>query len=357
MKTKRLPVFYIFLLLLVVLVIVLTEIGKSYLTEILDEYENTQYKYVAEDILDTHFTSGNGETFAQLFRTQISEVEDKMRVAEAFHALTDGKEFSLQSVSTGLTDEIVYVIKCNDKRFATLSLQKSSETSEHGFTQYEVKDLLLNENLFFSRSIWIPVGYSLIINGFNADAKFCENNTVSTAYHDIFPGEVLGIQYTKYTFPHLFSEPEFTVLSPEGSVATVSLLEDGSYCGEIIFDTPMPEVLQSHAIEATKAYACYLQKDARFGAVAKYLDPDSALYENLRTSPNWMVIDHNSYAFEDPEVLQYYAYDDTSFSCRVKLTHILKYRGLQDYRDYIDITWYFTEIGGKFLICDSYNNN
>ena len=357
MTTKRIPVFYIFLLLLVVLVVALTEIGKSYLTGVLEEYEDAQYKYVAEDVLDTYFVSGNGEALAQLFRAQISEVEDQKRTAEVFNALTEGKTFSLQSVSTGLTDKIEYVIKCDDKRFATLTLAESGERSEHGFSLYSVEDLRLNENLFFSRSVWIPVGYSLKVNGMDAPAEFCDNEIVSTAYQDMFPGEVLGIHYTKYTFASLLSEPEFAVLSPNGSAAPISLLEDGSYCGEMVFDTPIPEELQTYAIDATEAYACYLQKDARFGTVAKYLDPSSVLYENLRTSPNWMVIDHDSYAFEDAEVTQYHVYDDTSFSCRVRLTHILKYRGLQDYRDYIDITWYFTKNDGKYLIYDSYNNN
>lgn len=357
MKTKKFPLFYIFLLLLVAAVLILTEVGKSYLTDVLYEYENAQYKYVAENFLDTHFTAGDGKALAELFSTQISEMEDHERVAAVFDELTEGKTFSLQSVSTGLDETIEYVIKCDDKRFATLRLAKSDSVTEHGFALYTVSDITLSENLFFSRSIWVPEGYTLTVNGNVAAEEYCEGNSIATAFGDLFPGDVLGLSYTTYTIPGLLSEPQFSVTSPLGTEAAVTTLEDGTLCAETVFDTEMPADLQKYVIEATKAYACYLQKDAAFGAVAKYMAPGCPLYENIRTSPNWMVIDHNSYDFADATVSQYHVYNDSAFTCRVSLTHILKYRGLQDYRDYIDITWYLTEIDGKYLIYDSFNNN
>lgn len=357
MKTKRFPLFYIFLLLLVVIVLIGTEIGKSYLTKVLTAYEDSQYKYVAEDFLDTHFVPGDGKALAKLFATQISEMETSEGVAKAFSELTKGKTFSLQSVSTGLTDKIEYVVKCDDKRFASLTLQKSEETDDFGFTLYEVADCVLNEKLFFSRTLLAPVGYTVQVNGNFAGDDYRSDEIIHTTYGDSIPGDVLGIPYAAYTFDSLLSEPVFSALSPVGTIAEVILLASGEYCAETVFDTVMPTDLQAYVIEATQAYACYLQKDATFGTVAKYLDKDSQLYENIRTSPNWMVIDHNSYDFADAEVSEYYVYNDTAFSCRVTLTHILKYRGLADYRDYIDITWYFSKKDGKYLIYDSFNNN
>jgi len=357
MKTKRIPLFYIVLLLVVLLVIIGTEIGKVYLTDVLETYENSQYRHVAEDFLDSHFSSGNGEALAKLFGSQISEMEDPEKAAETFNALTSEKTFSLQSVSTGLTDDILYVIQCDDKRFASLKIEECGTTEKYGFAQYAVSEVLLNENLFFSRSILVPTGYTVKINGKNADSIFCNNDVITTALGDRIPGDILGIPYTTYSFSNLLCEPTFEVFSPTETPAKVTLLESGEYCAHVVFDTVMPDDLQTYAIDATKAYACYLQKDAGFGAIAKYLIKNSQLYENIRTSPNWMVIDHSSYAFADAAVSEYYVYNESAFSCRVTLTHILKYPGLQDYRDYIDITWYFSESDGKFLIYDSFNNN
>ena len=357
MKAKRISSFYIFLLVLVILVLVGTEIGKSHLENLLEAYENSQYKYVAEDFLDTHFIPGNGEALAKLFNTQISKMETEESAAKALSALTEGTEFSLQSVSTGLNNAIEYVIKCDGKRFASLKLKESAQTDSYGFTHYEIDACKLNENLFSSFKLIAPVGYTVLINGNSVDDGFRFGGEFNTAMHDEIPGEVLGIPYTKYAFDALLSTPVFSVTSPLGTPAEITVLESGEYCAAYVFDNEMPAELQDYVINATKAYACYLQKDANFGSAAAYMDKGSRLYENLRTSPNWMVIDHDSYTFADAAVSEYYVYNDVAFSCRVQLTHILKRRGLQDYKDYIDITWYFTESNGKYLIYDSYNNN
>lgn len=357
MKAKKIPVFYIFLLVLVVLTLIITECGKSYLTDVLEEYENSQYKYVAEEVLESYFNSGDREALYKLFDSQISEMETPERVKAYFDELTDGKAFSLQSISTGLDKKIEYVVKCDDKRFATLTLDKSGEKTEKGFDLYELKSAKLNEKLFVSRSVLIPMGFSVKVNGIDAGVEYTKGDIITTALGDEIPGNLVGIEYITYSFDNLLSEPLFEVYSPLGNPAEVTLLESGIYCAEMVFDETISPELAEYVIEATKAYACYLQKDAVFGKVAKYLDTSSKLYQSIRTSPNWMVIDHNSYDFEDAAVSEYYRYNDNAFACRVTLTHVLKYRGLQDYRDYIDITWYLTESDGKYLIYDSFNNN
>ena len=356
MKAKKFPVFYIFLLVLVVLTLILTECGKSYLTDVLREYEDSQYKYVAEEILESNFNSGDGKALYELFSSQISKMETPERVAKYFDEITNGKEFTLQSTSTGLDKKIEYAVKCDNKRFATLTLDKSGKTTEKGFALYELINAKLSENLFIDCSIKVPLGYTVQINGITVGEEYTGGDIITTAIGDDIPGDLLAVPYTTYNFENLLCEPEFTVTSPAGTPAKITETESGIYA-ELVFDKTISDELAEYVIDATEAYACYLQKDAVFGKVAKYIDPDSQLYQNIRTSPNWMVISHNSYSFEDAEVSEYYEYNDNAFACRVTLTHVLKYKGLQDYRDYIDITWYLTEKDGKYLIYDSFNNN
>ena len=353
MKIKKFPIFYIFLLALVVLTVIFTEFGKSYLTDVLEEYENSQYKYVAEEVLENNFNSGNGEALYQLFKAQISEIETPERVKAYFDELKGENSFSLQS----LDKQIEYAVKCGDKRFATLTFDKSGAKTEKGFDLYELKNAKLSEKLFIERSVMVPSGFSLYANGVLIGEEYFSGETVITTYDDELPCNLLGIEYKTYVLSGLLGEPQIEVKSPAGNAAEVVLLENGSYFANMTFDKSISAELSDYVIAATEAYACYLQKDANFGKVAKYLDSSSKLYHSIRTSPNWMVIDHNSYSFEDAEVTEYYEYDENSFACRVKLTHVLKYRGLQDYRDYIDITWYLKKINGKFLIYDSFNNN
>ncbi len=356
MKAKKIPVFYIFLLVLVVLTLILTECGKSYLTDVLKEYEDSQYKHVAETVLESYFNSGDGKAMYELFSAQISEMESPERAAAYFDELKKGKEFSLQSVSTGLEDRIEYAVKCDGKRFATLVFDKSGATTEKGFDLYELAEAYISESVFIERSIMIPVGYSIKVNGKAAGEEYSGGDVITTASGDDIPGDLLSIRYTNYTFDKLLCEPTFEVVSPMGNPAKITVLDSGTYA-ELVFDKTIPDDLAEYVIDATEAYACYLQKDANFGKVARYLDPSSQLYESIRTSPNWMVIDHNSYSFEDAAVSEYYEYNENAFACRVTLTHVLKYRGLQDYRDYIDIIWYLTKIDGKYLIYDSFNSN
>ena len=102
MKKIRISPFYIVLLVFIVAVLILTEVGKGYLRDLLAEYEGAQYKYVAADILDQNLTAGDGEKLAAFFADSFSEYETREHIAAYLAELTRGKELSLQSMSSGL---------------------------------------------------------------------------------------------------------------------------------------------------------------------------------------------------------------------------------------------------------------
>lgn len=354
MKDKKFPIFYICLLILIVIVVVLTELGKSQLKDVLKEYEDSQPKYVAEDFLESNFTGSVGKACAQLFASQISEYESEESIAAYFDDVTAGQEFALQSVSTGVGGDLQYVVKCDNKKFVTFSIVKSGETTEHGFDLYRLSDAVLNEKLLNTYSIKVPIGYSLTVNGVAADVQYCLGDRIETESQEFMPEGVDGIVYTTYMFPKLCGEPTFAVTAPNGKICEVMQNEDGVYHAKIAYDDALADAYSEYVVEATKAYACYLQKDAGFAKVGKYMDPTSQLYANIKSSPNWMVIDHNSYDFEDIQTSEFYAYSEDVFSCRVTLTHVLKYPRLDDYRDALDITWYLRKVDGQYLIYNSF---
>lgn len=356
MKTKKIPSFYIFLLILTIIVIVLTQIGKSLLKDVLVEYEDSQYKYVAEDFFNSNFADGNSETLAKLFTSQVSEYETEETIAAYLSAIISGKGFTLQHSSSGLSDEEKYVVSVDNLRFAEFYISKSGEKTEHGFDIYSVSKVLLNDNLLNSYSIEIPIGYTVNINGRSADAKYALVDKVETESQNFMPEGVEGIVYTTYTFPNMCTAPTFTVLDGNGTETTVTLNDNGIYHADVVYNTELAAEYSEYVIAATKAYACYMQKDASFSKVQGYIDPASEFYSYVRGTPTWPVITHNSYAFEDETVTEFYAYSDDVFSCRIKLTHVLKYSGLDDYRDSIDITWYFRNVNGKYLIYDSFTH-
>ena len=73
----------------------------------------------------------------------------------------------------------------------------------------------------------------------------------------------------------------------------------------------------------------------RFGSVAPYFD---------------------RYEIKDEKASDFIRYDENTFSCRVTLTHILYRRGMDDYIDHIDITFYARQNDGVILIYDMDNN-
>ena len=354
MRTKKFPVFYICLLILIVAVVALTEFGKSVLKDVLKEYEDSQPKYVAEDFLESNFDSGIGETCAKLFASQISAYETEESIAAYFDQITAEKEFALQSVSSGVGGDLQYVVKCDNKKFVTFSVVKSGETTEHGFDLYRLSDVALNEKLLNAYSVEVPLGYSLTVNGIAADETYCLGDRIETESKEFMPEGVDGIVYTTYTFDKMCEVPTFAVTAPSGKACEVVQKENGAYHAKIVYDDALADAYSEYVIEATKAYACYLQKDATFGKVGKYMDPTSQLYANIKSSPNWMVIDHTSYDFEDITTSEFYAYSEDVFSCRVTLTHVLKYPRLDDYRDALDITWYLRKVDGQYLIYNSF---
>lgn len=355
MKTKKIPLFYIFLLVFAIIVVVLTQIGKSILKDVLTEYEDSQYKYVAEDFFNSNFADGDGKTVAKLFSSQISEYETEEAFAEYISTLTFDRAFSLQPSSAGLSDKEKYVISLGNLRFAEFYVEKTGIKTEHGFDTYEVTDVLFNDKILKSYSIQIPSGYSLSVNGFSADEEYWQKDRIETESQAFMPEGVDGIIYTTYTFDKMCIEPEFKATNGEEIEAEINCGEDGVYVADVVYhNAELAEKYTDYVIAATKAYACYMQKDANFGKVKGYLDPASEFYKYVKDTPTWPVIDHKGYAFEDEAVTDFYAYSDDVFSCRISFVHVLKYPGLEDYRDSIDITWYLRNVNGKFLIYDSF---
>ena len=357
MKKIKISPFYIVLLVFIALVLIATEIGKDKLRDLLAEYEGAQYKYVAEELLETKLRAGDGEALADFFADSFSEYETKENAAAYLSSLTEGKELSLQSLSSGLDDTVLYTVKCDGKKFATLELKKSGETTKHGIELYALDSVSLNPKLLGSYSVQLPKNYLLTVNGAPADAKYALGDDVPTASQDFMTEGVSGIVYTTYTFDRLCAAPTFTVRDADGRESAVRYDGDKDvYVADILYDDALASEYADYSIEAAKAYATYMQNDASFAQIKKYFDPSSELYGNLRTSQTMWVIDHNSYEFKDVEASEFYAYSDEVFSCRVKLTHVLKYRGLKDYNDYVDMTFYFRLVDGKYLIYNSFNN-
>ena len=353
---KRIPKFYIILLAIVIVVVVLTQVGTWYTTGVLKEYEDSQYKYAAEQYFSDNFTTPTGDSLSTLFKSQFSDFESEQTLSSYFDTLIDGKEFKLQRSSSGMSENEKYVVSLNNLKFAEFFVVKSEEKTKHGFDTYEIADAVLNDKILNTYSIEIPVEYSLQVNGKAVNGDFALGDRIETESFSFMPEGVDGIVYTTYMFKNMCGAPDFSVVAADGTEANIVKIDDGKFKAGIVNDKKLEKEFSNYIIEATKAYACYMQKDATFSKVRGYLDPASDFYKYVNGTPTWPVITHNSYGFENASVGEFYAYSDDVFSCRITITHILKYSGLEDYKDSIDITWYLRKVNDKFLIYDSFTH-
>lgn len=357
MKKIRISPFYIVLLCFVISVLILTEVGKSYLCDVLIEYEEAQVKYTAEQILSENLVPGDGEKLAAFFADSFSEYETATHIKAYLAELTEGKALSLQTLSGGLGSATQYTIKCDDKKFGTMALEKSDRKTKHGFALYSLYSAKLNTKLLSEISIRIPQGYTLMVNGLTADEKYCLGDVLTTPSENFMPDGVHGILYTTYTFDRLCATPEFVVHGADGRETSVYYDdEEAVYVAKVLYDDALAAQYGEYVKEAAMAYATYMQNDTSFAQIKKYFDPTAAIYSQLRTSATMWVIDHDGYTFRDVDASEFYAYSDEVFSCRVSLTHVLKYSGLKDYFDYVDMTFYLRKIDDHYLIYNSFNN-
>lgn len=356
-KKFRFSYFYTILALLVVAGCITLHFAKAKITDYLQDYENTQPKYVAEKVFNEYYQTRNFEKMLSISKTDVSPAESIEDLIRYFEKLTEGKEITYSSVSTDLKDEIInYSVKVDGEKFSTFTIKKSELVSKYDFPLYEMGEIVNDVTPEESATIKAPDDAIVYINGIALDASYCIQSGMKTACCNYLPEDVQGITYNTYKIEGLLFEPVITVKSNNGeSVITYDEKTD-VYTAAIAYSESLKEEYSAYIIEAAEKYAAYMEYDGSFGEAAKYFIKGTTLYENLRTSSTQFAIIHTDYRFEDVKTGEFYQYDENTFSCRVSFTHVLIKTGSDDYQDYIDITYFLKKVDDKFLIYDAYNN-
>ena len=360
MQRNKIPRFYIALLVLVLLVVILTAIGKETLTKVLYAYEAAQPQTVAQDLLDELAADRESSELYLAFEDDVSSYETYENKQAFLRARLFSEPLQLKSLSSALTSADVRYAICTaeGKKVAVLTLSPKAAAGRYGFIGYSLQAATLEPSLLQTVSVSVPGGYTLYLNGQAVDAAEASGEQTPDESVSFMPDGVRGVWRDIYRVSSLCALPQIEVVSSSGQPSQIKETErDGEYIAALAEDTMLADEYADYAIEATKAYAKYMQNDSGFGGVRPYFDPQSDIYQQLRTSETLWVIDHNGYSFSDAKASEFINYGDGVFSCRVSLTHTLTYPRLRDYHDYIDMTWYFRLVDDKPLIYNSFNNN
>ena len=100
-----------------------------------------------------------------------------------------------------------------------------------------------------------------------------------------------------------------------------------------------------------------MSDDQWWGNVAKYFDPESAIYDDAQdvSQYTWFTLDHDSAEIRDATASQFLRYSEDVFSCRVKFTEVLK-QGANEFKDFFDSTVIWRRVDGTWKICGMINN-
>ncbi|MEE0970333.1 MAG: hypothetical protein U0M06_13260 [Clostridia bacterium] len=359
---KSLPKFYQILIFCWCAALILLAIALLVVRSYLADYESVQPKYTASQVFENYFEKSDFKSVLDHSGERISQYETNEQIASYLSSLTEGKELSYHNISSGMdTDISKYIVKYSegedDIKIASFTLSKTGEKSKKGFDKYALSSFEVFYPSKKSVSVKVTKGAVPYINGVPLDESYIKEENIPHVSCAHLPEGVEGIYYTLYTLDGLALEPEVKVKGADGAELALSYDSENSlYVTDIVYDETLKEELGDRVIEAAKVLAAYMQNDSGKAKLNPYYEKNTELYKSITSTLQWAVIDHDSYHFEGEEASEFYRYDDRTVSCRVKLTHVLKRKRLEDYRDTVDATFYLREIGGKYMVYDRTNN-
>ena len=361
-KPKKMPKFYIILIVCWILALSALAVLLINVRAYLENYESVQPKYLAQDVFDEYFREPDFKAMIEFSDLNKSKYETNEMLASYLTELTEGKKLSYHNVSSGLDlDVSKYTVKYTedgkDIKIASFQLEKSGEKSEKGFDKYALSGFELFYPAEKSVSVKVIKGATPYINGIPLEAEHIAQDNIEHESFKHMPKGTEGISYTLYKIQGLTTEPIIDVKDKNGiDLELFENTKEDCYETEIIYDSELAAEQSSHVIAAAQTYAAYMQNDAKLAKLTPYFEKNTELYNSIKSTLQWAVIDHDSYHFENVEASEFYRYDENTFSCRVKFDHILKRSRLQDHVDHVDITLYLRNVDGKYLVYERTNN-
>lgn len=358
-STFRIPVFYICLIIAVALALIAMAWGLAKLRVILADYEDAQPKYAAEEAFITHFDPPD---FADLVERSgmpenLSPLETKEGLIAELTERYAGEETSYAATTAGADGSLRYLVKAGEQKIATFSLIKAAETSEYGFELYELGEIELYIRPEESVKITAPTGDAVYVNGTLLDESYMTETGIETDSCAHMPEGVTGITFSTYEVGSLLRAPTVEVKAPDGSSAPMAQdAETGEWKAEIVYHQALADQYSKQMITVAQNYAAFVMRDAYFASFSNYFDKTTDLYQTIREVPTSFVWAHNGFEFKDVSATEFYAYNEDTFSCRIRFIHILHRDGREDYTEQFDVTFYLHRVNGEFLIYDMVNN-
>ena len=355
----RFPFFYtIFFLVLV---------GASYavrhylgvLKLVLADYEDSLFKYVAEDVFETYFKNPDFEFLLDTTEYAVSPAESKADLLRyVVDSIGDG-EVTYKNVKTNLDGVKVYDVKKGSVKFAVFTLERLERRSEYGFELYGFGNVefIYTPPPGLGVKVRVPERCTVYVNDLALGPEYVIQADIPSDIRVILPEGVRGIYYSIYEINGLIYEPTVFVFDEEGKEN--ELRYDGSgrmySADKITYSEEWKKRHEEYVIAAIQAYASFMTNDGPKAEAVKYFKRGTPLFTKLNGAETQWMMPHTGCYFTEVETGKFYAYDENTFSCTVGMKQVLV-SGRNEEFEYVDVTIYLEKVDGVFLIYDMYNN-
>ncbi len=327
----------------VIAFLVLLVIGAVVLYVWLGKFEASQPENIVQSIITDYVEKGKFSALRADYGLRVSEYESDKDIDLAMTDLVKGKKLTMAYNSfkpEGI--DIAYTIKSDDTRVLNVYLTKGADRT------YKVSYTEFDKAQYTPITITKISGIKITINGKElSDDKFTDL-PLPVLPDNIKKDDLVRNQTVILTD---FVSNKQDVKASIGNVSVDVIEAQGSYTVKQNIDSETADKIAKFALDATKAYAAYMQEDAGFGAVAKYLDRSTDFYTNVRTIPTVDVMDHTGYKDENLYSGDVFKYSDSLYSCHVKLTHVL-FKGNRVFREDLDKLVFITVKNGELKVID-----
>lgn len=319
--------------------------GLLYLWQALKSYENSMPVHCAQYALE-------------LFQNQqFNTIREKSGFEPTAYAsnedfdaylqkrLEEAGKLELKKYRAG-AQEAIYLVNSGEQTLAKAVLEKKQESDSFGNAGWRLARL---EDVYAMHEpivVLAPEFAKLTVNGNAVEDTL--RTLQQTQYYAGLPEALPTPIQACYTLEGFLADPQIAAQAPDAQECIVQKTEQPNVyeVKALLAKEQVPDVHEL-AVDAAKAYARYISKDASFQQVAKYLVRGSDFYNSLKTFYNGWYTDHTSYAFENLEAKDFTAYSADHISCKVTFTYVIQGIERHEYPTAYEIFTVRTEDGWR----------
>ena len=344
MKPKSL--FYKIYFSVIALFVIALAVGLLVFRSWLSGYEAAQPEPIVNKLIEEHIKTCDLYSVKDEYNLKISDYESKKSFDSFFKALTDGKEITGTTLPVKPKDcDAAYQIKANDERILNVYLKKNAKTKK-----YFVSGCEFDSSVYKTCKITASSDAEIKINGITVKNEDRKDEELPNIKSDLLKSDDLNKKQI-INVTGLLSEPE-SVTAMSGNKSLTVENDSGVYT--VAEDFPEKESVADFAGKAASTYAEYMQNDSSLANIRKYIESSTELYQNIKTSLVIFSLDHEGHTIKDIKTTDFHKYNDKLYSCRVRLTNVLKRNGAL-YEDKFDKYVYLQKDGESYMAVDMQN--